>query len=89
MEGSCSEAVFALPASRNDQLSPSPARTSASKKGNAQTSRALGRRPVGGVSKRPSIDVYIGIATAATCACAPAARNGPRTCSLGRLSSVR
>ena len=27
MEGSCSEAVFALPASLNDQLSPSPVRT--------------------------------------------------------------
>jgi hypothetical protein len=27
MEGSCSEAVFALPASLNDQLSPSPMRT--------------------------------------------------------------
>ena len=39
------------------------------KKGNARTSRALGRRPVGGVSKRPSINVYIGIPTAATCVC--------------------
>src|SRR5215208_195486 len=32
MEGSCSEAVFALPASPNDQLSPSPVRTEESRK---------------------------------------------------------